>query len=199
MSPAPRNDTLPGGLPPVFRWAQAHQAGISDRRLERLLAEGLLERIAPGVYRKPDAPPADLDLVELAALTSRTTLCLGSALAKHGLTDLIPSRIDAALPRGHRRPRTLAPVRWHSFSPATFEVGRETLDLGTGLVMGLYSAERSICDAYRMRHLEGDELGREALRTWLRRRGSQPSALLKIAESFPRARSLLRHDLEILL
>ena len=199
MAPAQRNDTLPPELPAVFRWSQAQQAGISDRRLKRLVLDGLVEHIAPGVYRKSDAPLAEIDLVELATAATDSTLCLGAALSRHGLIDLIPSRIDVALPRGTRPPRVIAPVRWQSFSTATFNLGRETLNLGGGVTLGMYTPERSICDAYRMRHLEGQELGREALKAWLRRRGSHPSTLLRVAQSFPKARSALRRDLEILL
>lgn len=199
MSPAHRNDTLPTELPTVFRWSRAKQMGISDRRLRRLVADGLVDRIGHGVYRRADAQPADLDLVEVAAATTRATLCLGSALARHGLIDLIPPAIDLALPRGVRRPKVMAPVRWHAFTPKTFDLGRNTLDVGNRLTLGFYSPERSIADAYRMRHLEGEELGREALRAWLRRPGSQPSALLRMAESFPKTRTALRQDLEILL
>lgn len=199
MAPAHRNDRIPPELPTVFRWSQAREAGISDRRLKRLVADGIVEQIGTGIYRRSDSPPGDLDLLEIAAAASMATLCLASALARHDLIDLIPSRIDVALPRGTRRPRVVAPVRWHSFSPKTFELGRETLRLDNSLVLGLYIAERAICDAYRMRHLEGEELGRDALRTWVRRRGSQPSKLLRFAESFPRARTAIRNDLELLL
>ena len=199
MSPAHRNDTLPAELSAVFRWSQATEAGISDRRLKRLVAAGLVERIGHGVYRRADAQPADFDLVEVAAATTRATLCLSSALARHGLVDLIPQKIDVALPRGVRRPRVEAPVRWHAFSPDTFDLGRNTLDVGDKLSLGIYSPERSIVDVYRMRHLEGEEIGREALRSWLRLHGSQPSTLLRLAESFPKARTALRQDLELLL
>jgi hypothetical protein len=43
----------------------------------------------------------------------RGTLCLVIALARHGLTDIIPPRIDIALPRGSRIPalRTAIDVR----------------------------------------------------------------------------------------
>ncbi|MEA2023341.1 MAG: type IV toxin-antitoxin system AbiEi family antitoxin domain-containing protein [Actinomycetota bacterium] len=199
MSPALRNNILPTELPSVFRRSRAHNAGVSDRRLRRLVEDGIVERIGHGVYRRADTQPADMDLLEIAAATPRATLCLGSALARHGLVDLIPPVIDVALPRNVRQPHVAAPVRWHAFSPDTFELGRDTLDVGEGLSLGIYSAERSICDAYRMRHLEGDELGREALRAWLRRPGSQPSTLLRMAESFPKARSALRQDLQVLL
>ena len=53
-------------------------------------------------------------------------------------------------------------------------------------------------DAFRLRHLEGADLANEALKRWLRR-GGQPSELLALARSFPRALTALRDTLEILL
>jgi hypothetical protein len=76
------------------------------------------------------------------------------------------------------------------------------LDVGVGRwfrAVLLYSPERSIVDAYRLRHLEGEELGREALKAWLRYRGSQPSMLLQVAAPFPKALGRLREEMRVLL
>lgn len=186
-------------LPPVFRWSDAREVGMSDPAVYGLVADGRLERLSHGLYRRTDVDVFDLDLVVVAAAQPRATLCLTSALARHDLTDQIPARIDVALPRGTRRPTLDSPVHWHHFAVDTFELGRTVLGLDAGFEIGLYSAERSIVDAYRLRHLEGDELGRDALKAWLRRRGSQPSKLLEVASSFPKALGRLREDLRVLL
>jgi hypothetical protein len=47
---------------------------------------------------------ADLDLLLVAERAPLGTLCLTSALARHELTDEIPSACDIALPRGAWRP-----------------------------------------------------------------------------------------------
>jgi predicted transcriptional regulator of viral defense system len=172
---------------------------MSDPALYGLLDEGRLERLSHGLYRRTDVDVFDLDLVVVAAAQSRATICLTSALARHDLTDQIPAWIDVALPRGTRRPRLDSPVRWHHFAVETFDLGRTVIDLDAGFQIGLYSPERSIVDAYRLRHLEGDELGRDALKAWLRCRGSQPSKLLELAGSFPMALGRLREDLRVLL
>jgi len=66
--------------------------------------------------------------------------------------------------------------------------------------MGIYDAERSICDAFRLQHLEGPDQAIEALKRWLRRRGTQPGALLRVAQRLgPSAEAPLRKALEILL
>jgi len=195
MAPLP----LPRSLPETFSYAQARSAGLSKRALYRLRDSGRIEPLARGLYRRNDAEPADTDLLEFALRAPLATLCLTTALARHGLSDAIPSEIDLALPRGTRAPATRAPARWHRFDPATFKLGRETLRVDHHHALGLYSAERSIIDAFRMRGHEGQELAHEALKRWLRRKGSQPSRLLKLAAHFPRTAGTIRKALEILL
>lgn len=187
-------------LPPTFSHAQARAAGISDRQLYTLRDAGVLHQLGRGLFRDGNAAiDADLDLVEIAFRARRATLCLTSALARHDLTDDIPARIDIALPRGQRRPAAAAPVRWHAFAAETFVLGRTEVPLTRELTIGLYGPERCIVDAFRLRHQEGPETANEALRRWLRRRGSQPATLLLMARAFPRAEPALRHALEVLL
>lgn len=189
---------LPGELDVVFSYSDARRAGLSDRQLRALREEGEIEQLGRGLYARSEVS-ADLDLLEVAARAPTATLCLTSALARHDLTDEIPARIDVALPRTSRLPVVSAPVRWHRFDADTFEIGRSPLEVG-GLSMGIYDAERSICDAYRLRHDEGADQATEALKRWLRRRGSQPSSLLRMAKQFgPRAETPIRRALEILL
>jgi hypothetical protein len=90
-------------------------------------------------------------------------------------------------------------VRWHSFEVATFELGRDTLALDAHTAIGLYTPERSIVDAFRLRGREGRDVAYEALRRWIRRAEAQPSSLLAMAANFPRAVTPLRNALEVLL
>src|SRR5665647_3327129 len=143
--------------------------------------------------------PADTDLIAIAVKAPRATLCLETALARHGLSDAIPAAPDVALPRGTRIPATDALARWHHFAPATFDIGRELLALDGAISIGLYDAPRSIIDAFRMRATEGHELGYEALRRWLRASGSQPGQLIRLAGQFPKAETPLRMALAALL
>ena len=82
----------------------------------------------PRRWRLPlgDAAPADTDLIEIAEHVPLATLCLETALARHGLIDAIPAAIDIAIPRGSRRPALQSPARLHQFDAGTFELGRET-------------------------------------------------------------------------
>jgi predicted transcriptional regulator of viral defense system len=193
----PRNNRLPSELGDIFRWSEAQELGITDARLSRLEHDGLIQKLGHGLYAKPGILAGDLTIVVHKA-GERATLCLASALAHHDLIDQIPAVIHVALPRGTYQARTQLPIRWHSFDAATFNIGRIQPSSEDGLTIAVYSPERSICDAYRMRHNEGG-LGREALRTWVQKPSSQPSNLLRVAQSFPKAIGAIRRDLEILL
>jgi hypothetical protein len=186
-------------LPTTFSSAQARAAGFSRRGTARLLADDLVESIGWGMYRWTDTPPADLDLIAIAVRAPRATLCLATALVHHGLSDAIPDAPDVALPRGQRKPATAIRVRWHSFDPSTFDLGRGSLTLDDEVSIGLYTAQRSIIDAFRTRGTEGHEQANDALRRWLRQPGSQPGQLLQLARRFPRATTPLQAALEVLL
>nr|WP_172875747.1 type IV toxin-antitoxin system AbiEi family antitoxin domain-containing protein [Micromonospora inositola] len=186
-------------LPSTFTYSQAMAAGVSRWRLYRLRDQGAIDLVGRGLYRRHEAEAVDIDLIEIARRAPLATLCLATALARHGLTDEIPSRIDVALPRGQHRPATIAPVVWHWFDPTTFEIGRTEMPLDQETSIGLYSSERSIIDALRLRHREGPDLAYAALKRWLRRRGASPSNLLAMARHFPQVERPLREALEILL
>jgi hypothetical protein len=65
-------------------------------------------------------------------------------------------------------------------------------------MIGLGSPEHSIVDAFRLRHVLRTDVANEVLKRWLRRRGNAPSALLEVAQAFPKARTALRVSMEIL-
>jgi len=187
-------------LPPTFTYSEARHRGLSDRRLYALRDQGVIEVLGRGLYRRAAAAAtADVDLLEIGYRAPQATLCLASALARHDLTDLIPSSIDIALPRGRRRPRVVAPVTWHAFAPATFQIDRAPLRLDDQISIGIYGPARCILDAFRLRHQEGSDLAVGALRRWLNRPGTQPATLLEMARHFPHAAPSVQAALEILL
>jgi predicted transcriptional regulator of viral defense system len=186
-------------LPAVFRLDQAIAAGISQRAIRRLHAAGDLDQLGRGVYAVPGAvDPALAPLAGAALCRPSATLCLGSALARYGLSDEIPASQDIALPRNTRSPAGFAHVTWHRFAQETFEIGRVELSIG-GINAATYSPERTIIDIFRLSYREGEDTAVEALKRWLRRPGNHPSSLLTMADGFPAVRHRLRRILEILV
>jgi hypothetical protein len=190
---------LPKRLPSVFTYTEAIARGLSAERLYNYRDQGIVEQISRGLYRWADAPEIDQNLLEVAYRVPEGTLCLTTALARHGLTDAIPSRIDVAIPRGKRIPVLHSPVVVRVFAKDTFDLGREELKLGEGFTVGLYSPVRSLVDVIRLRHREGPDVAWEALRRWLGRRGAKPAALIDMAMQLHGAERAVRRALEIVL
>jgi predicted transcriptional regulator of viral defense system len=186
-------------LPSAFTYTQARAAGISAERLYAYRNQGLVDQIARGLYRWADAPEIDQDLLEIAHRAPRGTLCLTTALARHGMTDIIPPGIDIALPRGSRIPALRKTIDVHVFARETFNLGRAQLAVGDKLSIGIYSPERTLVDVIRLRHREGPDVAWEALRRWIAQKGSKPAALLAMAKHFHGAERAVRDALEVIL
>lgn len=196
----PRPYRLPDELPATFSYAAARAAGMSNALIYQLRDDGAITQVARGLYRRGDADAhVDLDLLEIAQKAPRATICLTSALAHHNLIDDNPAAIHIALPRGSRYPEVTPPVTWHSFDNATFDIGRETIDIDAETVTGIYGPERCIVDAFRLRHIVGYETANIALRRWLRSHGNHPAALCEFARQFPRTQRKIRETLEVLV
>lgn len=193
-------DLILSELPAALTREQALRLGLTRAGLARLLRESRLERFGRGMLMRPDlTSAADLDLIEARLRDPSATLCLSSALAHHQLTDEIPSSNHLAIPRGNHLPTSPKSATWHLYDPSTFELGRESIELTKDLRMGLYSAERSIIDAFNPRLGDADDLATEALKRWLRTPGSQPSQLLSMARAWPHALAPLTRTLQVLL
>ncbi|WP_265522177.1 type IV toxin-antitoxin system AbiEi family antitoxin domain-containing protein [Oerskovia flava] len=182
----------------VLTLEAARAAGLRKDEVYRMAQAGELERIGRGVYIRPgELDPAMASLAGATAVKPAATMCLTSALVHHGLSDEIPRATDIALPRGTRFPAGFEHVIWHAFGPATFEIGRITMSEHPDL--WVYSAERTIVDAFRIAHLEDIDQANQALRRWVRRPNSSPAELLRTAGHFPRTVTAIRGALQVLL
>ena len=76
-------------LPATFTYAQARHADLSKHTLYRLREGGRVAALSRGLYRQAGAEPADTDLIAIAVKAPWATLCLETALARHGLSDAI--------------------------------------------------------------------------------------------------------------
>jgi predicted transcriptional regulator of viral defense system len=188
-------------LPDLLGYDGLASLGLTRHGLDRLIESGEFERIAPGLFLRAGlADDTTAAWIAVAAKKPDATLCLLTALSLHELTDEIPARSDIAIPRG-TQPVTVhhAPITWHRFDIDTFGIGRTEHALPGGLSIGLYSAERTLIDLFRLRHAWGSDLALGALKRWLPERGNSPAALLALAEGFPKARPAIQQALEVLL
>ena len=167
----------------VFRAKDAAEGGVHWRDLYALRDEGFLVELSRGVFRLADAEMSPyLDLIAVSRRSPQGVICLNSALSFWDLTDEVPAEVHLAVPRGTHRPRiSYPPVRVHVFVAGTFELGRERVRLESGEEICIYSPERSVVDAMRLRGQVGADVAYEALRLYLRSPGASPGDLLRLA------------------
>lgn len=183
----------------VFKAGDAIQAGVHPRDLYALRDEGFLVELSRGVFRLADAEMSPyLDLVAVSRRSPQGTICLNSALSFWDLTDEVPAEVHLAVPKGAHRPIIdYPPVRVHVFAAGTFDLGRERVRLESGEEIRIYSPERSVVDAIRLRGQVGADVAYEALRRYLRRPGASPGDLLRLARRL-RAGGPMSDALEVL-
>src|SRR5437879_3077914 len=192
-------DTLKAGGP-TFRTRDARAAGIHWRDLYALRDAGEVIELSRGLFRFADAGGVTgIDLLTVSRRAPDGMICLVSTLAHWDLTDEIPAVVDLAVPRGSSRPAiNYPPTRVHVFDPRTFGLGRVRVDLGSGEEIPISNRERTIVDVFRLRNRLGTDLAYGALRDYLRRTGSKPGELMRLAQEL-RAAGPLRQATDVLL
>lgn len=169
-------------LGPVFRSRDAVAAGVSWRDLYRLRDAGELLELSRGLYQLVEAAGGShVDFVAVCARAPQAMVCLNSALAYWGFSDEIPAVVHVAVPEGSHRPIIdQPPVRVHVFRARTFELGRLYVEGDSGEGFWITDRERTVVDAYRLRHRIGEDLAHTALREYLRSTRS-PARLAELA------------------
>jgi len=160
---------------------------------------GIIERVSRGIYQLADAPPiSDPDLVVAAIKVPSAVVCLISALAFHELTTQIPHRVDLALAPGSRTPKLAhPPIQIYRFGGRSFTKGVEEHSI-SGTPVRIFSAPKTIADCFKFRNKVGTDVAVEALRTYLRRRGSNMDDLLRFAD-INRVRQIMMPYIEAIL
>lgn len=154
---------------PVFRSKEAVAAGISWRDLYALRDEGEVLELSRGLFQLADAAGiGNIDFVAVCARAPHGMIALDSALSYWDLTDDIPSQVHLAVPEGSHRPAIdHPPTRIHVFRAGTFDLGRIEVRKEGDERFWITDRERTVVDAFRLRHLIGEDEAHRALRRYL--------------------------------
>lgn len=157
---------------PVFRSKDAVTAGVSWRDLYALRDRGEILELSRGLYQLADtAGTSNVDFVAVCGRAPRGMTCLNSALAYWDLSDEIPAQVHLAVPSGSHRPVIdYPPTQVHVFHAGTFGLGRLEVTAEAGERFWVSDRERTVVDAFRLRHLLGEDLAFAALRNYLQSR-----------------------------
>ena len=184
---------------PVFRSKEAVAAGVSWRDLYDLRDKGEVLELSRGLFQLADAAGmGNIDFVTVCARAPHGMVALDSALSYWDLTDQIPSTVHLAVPEGSHRPTIdHPPTTVHVFRAATFDLGRFEVRETNGERFWITDRERSVVDAFRMRHLVGAHEAHGALRRYLRQPRPQLPRLIDLARQL-RVRGPLSSALSVL-
>ena len=174
----------------MVRLSEFREAGITAASVSRMKEKGLILQLSRGLYQLPDAPfDTDHALAEAAKLVPRGVICLTSALAFHGLTDTIPSRVSMAIGAKDRRPRTeTPPLQFVRFGEKVLTSG-VTEQMIEGVRVRIYDPAKTVVDLFRYRRSVGKRyqkspdlnLALEGLRQALRQRKATPAEIARYA------------------
>jgi hypothetical protein len=144
------------GLGAFFRPRDIEPLGISFPDLQRLVAEGAVEKVGRGLYRLAAAEPDELETIAMVASAVPTGIvCLLSALRLHNIGTQAPHEVWLALDRKARKPsRPPARLRIVRFSGAMLTYGVQDRSV-LGVRIRLTSPARTVVDCFRYRHKIG--------------------------------------------
>jgi len=157
--------------------------GINRVQLSRMVAAGLVERIARGTYAAAGHElTADLAAALVAARAPSAVICLLTALRLHGLTTQQPHEVWIALAEKARRPQLDYPrLRVARFSGAALTEGIERRRI-EGVEVQIYSAAKTVADCFKYRNKIGIDVAVEALRDYTRKHRGGATKLAHYAQ-----------------
>jgi predicted transcriptional regulator of viral defense system len=186
------------GIGAFFRPRDLDALAVGFPELQRLVADGRVEKVARGLYRLVAIEPDQFETIAMvASAVPGGIVCLLSALRIHGIGTQAPHEVWIALDRKARRPaRFAAKARVVRFSGAMLTYGILTRHI-LGVPVRITSPARTVVDCFRYRNKIGIDVALEALRDALRSRVTTVDAIMRAAEAC-RASTVMRTYLEAL-
>lgn len=168
----------------VVTAGEAARAGIHSEQLTRLVAEGVLDRIARGQYRLAGRPITEHHGLAIAARgVPKGVICLLSALGFHGIGTQVPAEVWIAIGRQARTPSLQRPpLRVVRFSGDAFTEAVEIHQV-EGQAVRIYSVAKTLADLFKHRNKVGLDVAIEALREAWRERRFTMEALARAARA----------------
>ncbi len=148
--------------------------GLPTVALTRLVQAGKLERLARGVYGLPGASVSEhRSLAEVALRVPKGVVCLLSALRVHGIGTQAPFEVWLALSHRAAVPRLAQPqLRIVRMSDRSLGDGVQYIKVD-GVAVPVFSAAKTVVDAFRFRNKIGVDVAIESLRDgWSKRKFS---------------------------
>jgi len=182
-----------------LRMSEAIKHGITRYMLYSLKDKGVIEQVCRGIYRLVELPQiSNPDLFTVSLRFPNAIICLISALAYHDITTQIPHDVSVAVPRNSRMPSLdYPPIQAHRFSDLAYKAGIDE-HLIDGVIVKIYSPEKTLADCFKFRNKIGIDVVLEALKLYKTRKKFDLGELLKYAK-ICRVENVMRPYLELIV
>ncbi|ANK59127.1 MULTISPECIES: type IV toxin-antitoxin system AbiEi family antitoxin domain-containing protein [Loigolactobacillus] len=152
----------------IFTAKQALLEGIVSSILSRMVKQGLIERVGPGVYIDPTSFEDEFALAQLRF--TKGIFCRETALHLYDLTDKTPNFLEMTFPRGYNSPHfEELRIRPYWQIETLRRLGVTTVKTEYGNRVAVYGIERTLCDIIRSPHIAQDEIIRNAMQAYVKR------------------------------
>lgn len=173
------------------------EMGISSRILSRMVTQGRLERLAPGVYIDP-AVFGD-DLAALQYRLSKGVYFKSTALFLHGMIDRTPDTYEMNFPLPYSNSKKFdIPVKIYRQTKKLYEIGIEEVVSPGGHLVKTYNVERTLCDILRAPYRADAETIKQAMVAYEQSPDKDIYRLIDYSRTFKVANEV-RHYMEVLL
>lgn len=138
----------------LARARELREAGVSATTISRAIDTGRVERVGRGLYRLPsNARNRHEALAEIAKRVPKAVICLKSAMHFHEVTNIQPKCVWIAIGYKDWAPKIAhPPVKVVRFREDYLRNGVER-HVVLGVEVQVYSLEKTLADAYRIKRL----------------------------------------------
>jgi len=150
----------------ILRAKDIEALGISREYLRKLHQQGIIKRIARGLYCLPDVEfSTNHGIAEACKRVPQGVICLLSALRFHDITTQAPFEVWMAINTKARKPKEPShlPFRIVRFSGKALEAGVEKHQI-EGVTVKVYNCAKTVADCFKYRNKIGLDVALEALR-----------------------------------
>jgi len=165
--------------------AELKKAKVHTREISRLLKEGVIDRVSPGVYHLSDYgffKEYNVSFLSVCNAEKKAIICLISALDYYELTLFNPSEIYYAIPHSEKVKKIdYPPVIPFFFRDRFYNPGIERIKTKYGEIR-IYNREKTVCDMFRYRNKLGEDIAYEGLKNYLKLKDANLLKLRKYSE-----------------
>ncbi|MGB1243027.1 MAG: type IV toxin-antitoxin system AbiEi family antitoxin domain-containing protein [Chitinophagales bacterium] len=173
------------------------EKGINKYHLEKMVAEGKVERVKRGLYHLTNYVP-DNELMDMNSIVPEGIICLFSAWEHYDLSTFVSSTYHIAVERSYKIVLPFyPPIQLYYWSAKIHQLGIVEYE-EDGAKVRLYDIEKSVCDAIKYRRKVGIDTAMGVLKNYLKRPNRNLTKLNEYA-AILRVKTILKNYLEALL